>query len=183
MSKALIDIADKYNLEVIDMNKYTSDFVDYSNLPVSSIIGDTLHFLDEGHQFEAGVLFSILSGRCIYLSNNTIVKVTNPYIQRTYTREEILSDSETGARYVNYSNTASDIMVNDAIIFNESQQSIGLKVNLSDDANFYVKVDGVTYDIVDVNTVITNLTLGYHRIQLYSGVGSTAQYKGMEFIK
>jgi lysophospholipase L1-like esterase len=183
ISKTLLDIADKYNLEVIDMNKYTSDFVDNSNLPVSSIIGDTLHFLDPGHKFEAGVLFSILSGRCIFISDNTNINVTNPYIQRTYTREEILSEAETGARYINYSNTASDIMVNDAIIFNDSKQNIGFKVNLSDDANFYVKIDGVTYDIVDSNTVVANLSLGYHRIQLYTGTGSTAQYKGMKFVK
>lgn len=58
--KVSIEVANKYNLEIMDKNVYTSLFNIYSSLSISSIIPDGCHYGDAGHLFVAGMMFADL---------------------------------------------------------------------------------------------------------------------------
>ena len=52
------ELAKEYGLEIIDLHKFTTEFLLYSSYPTKTIIADRTHFGDIGHEYEAGVLFA-----------------------------------------------------------------------------------------------------------------------------
>lgn len=177
--RSLKDFAKKYNLEIIDMNKATTNFITNAEIPIDSILPDTLHFGDAGHKFEASFLYSQFIGETIEVTDDTEIKITNPYIHYSYDRNACLTDSVTFRRYVNYSNVVTDILMVKADVLNSADRKLILSLDVSSNSNFYFKVDGV----IKLPTDIIELEIGHHVIEVYAGVGTIGKYYGFKLNK
>jgi hypothetical protein len=178
--RLLRNFADKYNLELIDMNKATTNFITNAEMTIDSILPDTLHFGDEGHKFEAGFLFSKFLGETIEVTNDTYVSVTNPYTHYAISRGGMLVESGTFKRYAVFNNTSPDTPYVKAEILNSADCKLILTLDAQEGSSIYFNVDGVKR--IPSSEVI-ELEIGHHSIEVCPGTGTAGKYYGFKLTK
>lgn len=128
------ELSKKYNIELIDMNYYTSKFMENNGIdPLKDIIStDHLHFVDKGHKFESEVLFAYFNPRVIILDGKKHMKLdfTSQYIKSNISSDRVsLEDNQINLWYTNYlfnsfiycdKEDISDVLLQDFIILNLS---------------------------------------------------------------
>jgi len=152
------ELANKYNLELIDITKPTEEFMIYSAHNIDQIQPDTLHFSDIGHRYESELYFSKLCPRVINSSDMELITIFAQNVKSDISTFERNMNSK--FKYiVNYNRSdISDLIIMDMFLFNNEKKQISLNVI----GDVIVRVNNETL------TDITNhkLDLGLHHIQV-----------------
>ncbi|MEK4855930.1 SGNH/GDSL hydrolase family protein [Bacillus sp. CH_70] len=176
------DLAREYGLELIDLNKFTEMFLMYSSVPTKTIISDRLHFGDIGHRYEADVLFRHLSPRTIIVDDYTKIDYSSQRIKDSVPEDWLTfptSPSDSFKVYVNYTKAdSSDMKIMTVWIFNSAKKKLSLKAYRNDSTLAYVKVNGVPTILNNAETVIGQLELGLHKLEVFTGATTQVDFKG-----
>jgi lysophospholipase L1-like esterase len=169
------ELANKYNLEYIDTNKYTEMFLLYSKEDINAIIPDSLHFGDVGHRYEGDFYFSEISPRVIKSSNVDRISMLTQNIKTDLNDTQFTrSDSSTYKYIVDFEREiASDLLILDVLLFNDEKTQV--KLNIVGDV--VIKINGVE---VDVETF--ELDLGLHKMEVISK-SESVYFEGIEIVR
>jgi hypothetical protein len=180
------EVADEYNLEIIDLNSYDEFVINYSQIPVSDICTDKLHFKNIGHSFEAEYLYAYISGRCVDIKSGDILSYASQKLRSQYpsNRLNYFDKITNGFKvYANHDrNTNEDIVLQDFIINNTECKPVTLIANCITPNTQYVLVDDVRYDIDSEKTNLLKIDVGVHRIIAMSGNSSNVNWVGFELV-
>lgn len=175
------ELANKYNLELIDVNELTSMFLNYSSYTRSQIIPDRLHFSDVGHLYEAGMFFAHFVPRVQWIKDSQQYLITL-VDQKSKTdvigSTNLTSSSGKFKEILNFSRAeTTEIILQDAWIFNGTRN----KVNIVGYGNADVYINDTLYPTSEGKTESIELELGLHH--LVAKTSSTEVYwEGFEVI-
>lgn len=177
------ELAIEYNLELIEMNKLTEKFMQYSTHSLSTLIQDRLHFGDVGHAYEAGVAFSEICPLTITVQDNKKIDYSTQRVAESIPEDWLTlpaSPADGFKCYVNHTKPdTTDKKVFSVWIFIDTQRQMTLKAYKSAlESLTYVKVDGVSTTLSGLESNLGQLDLGLHRLEVYSGVSTKADFKG-----
>jgi len=179
------ELAEEFRLQIIDMNKYTEMFLLYSSISTQQIISDRLHFGDIGHLYEAGVLFSHLSPRTIFVDDYTKIDYSSQKIKDSVPEDWLtMPEAPTGRFkvYVDYTKTDSnDIIMMSAWVFVRAKQKLTLKAYKGNSSETYVKINGVIKGLTSAETIIDQLEIGLYFLEVFTGASTKADFKGFIF--
>ncbi|MGL5353327.1 MAG: hypothetical protein ACRDA5_08365, partial [Clostridium sp.] len=187
INKVKYELANEYNLEIIDMNSFGEMFMAYSDVPMSQIIPDKLHFGDAGHKAEAGFLFNELCPRSIKIEDTKLTRIglSNQKVKSdTFTDKQTYLATPIDGFKVCYDYVKNDYlnaMVIDFYIMNISKQKLNIKSSFSKINNFqYVLIDGVKTIVTDLIQDLGDLDIGLHHIQVFTGATNLVNLLGFK---
>lgn len=176
------ELAEEYALQLIDMNKYTELFLQYSSISTQRIISDRLHFGDIGHQYEAEVLFSCLSPRTIVVDGYTKIDYSSQKIKDSVPDDwlsmpKVLTDCF--KVYVDYTKAdMGDMIIMSASVFVNAKRKLTLKAFRGSSPDTYVKINGVPLRLTGSETIIDQLDQGLYNLEVFTGASLKADFKG-----
>lgn len=168
------ELSVEYNLELIDINKFTERFLLYSSTDIATLIPDRLHFGDIGHQYEADLIFAHISPQVIFVETDTKIdystqKVINGVYEDKLTYSPI--DQYGFKLYAKYlKSDRLDTKIMETWVFINSKDEMILKSYVSYYLNTYIKINGVIYKSEALETVLSNLSLGLYHLEVFSGL-------------
>lgn len=156
------ELANKYNLEIIDLNKFTEMFLLYSKHNIDAIQPDNLHFSDIGHQYEGEFYFSTLNPRALKSSEYKTISMLTQNIKTDLDDTQISKSTSSPFKViVDYTRAeTTDVKILDALLFNDEMTQLKLNVV----GNVVLKINGT--EITDLAN--HELDLGLHRIEVIS---------------
>lgn len=167
------ELSVEYNLELIDINKFTERFLLYSPTDIATLIPDRLHFGDIGHQYEADLIFAHISPQVIFVETDTKIdystqKVINGVNEDKVTYSPI--DQYGFKLYAKYPKSDGlDTKIMEAWVFINSKDEMSLKSYVSCYLNTYIKINGVVYKSEALETILSTLSLGLYHLEVFSG--------------
>ncbi|MBE6068853.1 MAG: SGNH/GDSL hydrolase family protein [Clostridium lundense] len=177
------ELAIKYNLEIIDVNKFTEKFLMYSQYNAEEIISDKLHFTDIGHKYESGLLFSHINPMAIIIRNKTKIDYSNQRLIKGVPENKLsfvadtLYNFKVSANYIKEDTI--DTLIFKSYIFIDTINQMTLKAYKTDLSSVsYVKIDGVITTLDALENTIEQLDLGLHTLEAWTGESSAVDFKG-----
>lgn len=167
------ELSVEYNLELIDINKFTERFLLYSSTDIATLIPDRLHFGDIGHQYEADLIFAHISPQVIFVDTDTKIdystqKVINGVNEDKLTYSTI--DQYEFKLYAKYPKSDGlDTRIMEAWVFINSKDEMSLKSYVSCYLNTYIKINSVVYKSEALETILSTLSLGLYHLEVFSG--------------
>lgn len=187
-NKCKIKIANKYNLEVLDMNTFGDLVLTYSKYDLRTLCRDKIHFGDIGHSLEAGYLFSKVCPRVILVEdtrNDTILSFTSQKIRTDVSSNDIafcdpfVEGFKSKAQFTK--GDTDDWVIQDFWIMNTSKGRYNLNVYTpSVNGVSYVRLDGVTTIISSTEQLVGELEIGLHHVQFLSGKTNSVSCYGFK---
>lgn len=182
-NKIKYELADEYNLELIDVSKFTHNFITYSDVVGGEISADRCHFNDKGHQYEAGMFFAHLIPRVIWINGADKIGFDTYGLKSDLSSDanaaseiKMLDTITNGFKMRASAESTSDKIVMDIWVFVDSKNKLTLKSYCGNKYSQYIVVDGITYNLEHQEQEITGLDLGLHRITVHSGTGNINFY-------
>ncbi|WP_409343336.1 SGNH/GDSL hydrolase family protein [Paenibacillus sp. MBLB4367] len=176
------ELAGKYGLQLIDMNRYTERFLLYSSVSTRHIISDRLHFGDIGHQYEADVLFSRLCPRTIVADGYTKIDYSSQKIKDSVPEDWLsMPDEPTDSFkvYVDYTKPdTADMIIMSAWVFVDAKRKLTLKAYKGSSPDTYVRLNGAIHRLTDAETILGQLDLGLYKLEVFTGASAKADFKG-----
>lgn len=93
------ELAKKYNIDLIDVNSYTENFLKNSPYKLSTVISDTLHFGDTGHKFEGELLFSLFCPRVVWVKDGELLDFSSQQIRSDIDETNVVFDQNYVSKY------------------------------------------------------------------------------------
>lgn len=191
--RAYHEIAKEYNLELIDMSKYTAHLLQYSNQPFREICYDFCHFNDYGHAYEGGVIFKHFIPRTIDVYGDMTIQLNTSGIKSDLlwgdndygvrqSQVDMLSQPVNGFKLqanCTKSNTA-DVVIMDVWIFISANSPMNLISYAGEINQLHVLVDGNNTVITTNEQDLGNLDVGLHHIVVKSGMTSAVNFYGLK---
>lgn len=191
--RAYHEIAKEYNLELIDMSKYTAHLLQYSNQPFQKICYDFCHFNDYGHAYEGGVIFKHFIPRTIDVDGDMTIQLNTSGIKSDLlwgdndygvrqSQVDMLSQPVNGFKLqanCTKSNTA-DVVIMDAWIFISANSPMNLISYAGEINQLHVLVDGNNTVITTNEQDLGTLDVGLHHIVVKSGMTSAVNFYGLK---
>ena len=188
------EVAEEYNLEILDIADKCGEFLTYSQYPISESTDRSFHFKDSGHLYEAGLLFKLISKRVINVNPLELSKIdyTSQYLgtylqngtYKTPVTANMLNftkDTNGFNCYANYTKSdTSDTKIFDAYIFNDGKSKINIKAYITNHDKQYVKIDGVTKNLTGTETDLGNYDLGLHHLEVFTGESRLINFSGFK---
>lgn len=177
------ELAHEMDLELVDINKFTEEFLLYSSRSLNEIIPDRLHFGDIGHQYEADVLFSYINPEVIRVEGGYRIDHSNQLIGKSIpddwlTLKKVVDDSFKVC-VLHEKEDTEDLTILSVYIFNQAKRPLSLKaVKSSDESVTYVKINGVRKELTEKITELGMLDLGLHRLEAFTGCSRLTDFKG-----
>jgi hypothetical protein len=193
--RAMNVMAEKYGLEILDMNEFGNKLLAESLYPLVDITIDKLHFFDLGHKMEADFLFSKLAPNVEKSKNRSKILLG---LMNQNAKSDFPSISDVGYTtryYEDYSglfkvkiNTTksgtTNVLIYDIYFFNDSgQYTMKFHGDIPSGISTYVDVNGITTAITTDNQTISTLDFGLQRIKVYTGASTKVCFKGIELTK
>jgi lysophospholipase L1-like esterase len=178
------ELAAQYGLQLIDLNKFTELFLQYSSIPLGRIISDKLHFGDIGHKAEAEFIFSQLSPRTIVADSFTKIDYSSQKVFDCVPEDWLsMPDGPTADGfkvYVDYTkDDTADMKLMSAWVFVGSRTRLTLKAYKSEEAaNTYVLVNGIPTALTGAETILGVLEFGLYKLEACSGESARADFRG-----
>ena len=174
------ELAEKYNIPLIDLNKFTELYLMYSTKPANEIVSDRAHFGNIGHQYEAGFFFSNIVSRTIMIekTDRYVISYSNQNLKSCIPEDKIsygTGDFKIYADYIKSNTTDTKIM--DAYIFVVDRPPT-LKAVKNIGGSTYVKIDGSIKTLSSTEVNLGLLDLGLHHLEVYTGLDSHVNFKG-----
>lgn len=177
------ELAGERGLALIDVNTYTEMFLQYSSHSAKRIISDRLHFGDVGHKYEAELLFAHLCPRTIVADGFAKIDYTSQRITDGV-REDWLTmpeeaDPDNFKVYVGYTKAdEADMIIMTALVFVNAKRKLTLKAYRADSPHTYIKLNGAAKALSGPETVIGQLDLGLHKLEVFTGTTSKVDFRG-----
>lgn len=179
------ELAKAYSLQLVDINKYTERFLLYSSISAKQIISDHLHFGDIGHRFEAEALFFCFCPRTIIVDGYTKIDYSSQKITDSVPDDWLsLPDAPTDGFKVCVDYTkmdASDSPIMSAWVFVNAKRKLELKAYKGSSSDTYVKINGEIRSLRGNETILDQLDIGLHRLEVFTGPSSKVDFKGFIF--
>lgn len=177
------EMAKKYNLEIIELTDFGEHLLTHSAYPLGQIIDtDDLHFVDKGHELEAGYLFSQFSPRTIVVKDTEKLGFLSQRIKSKVPSNLInyLSPFEDGFKIkANYTKSDSnDLLIQDFYVLNYSKKPLTLKAFVTQAGAQYVKLNDANVNVTANGQTIGTLDIGLHHIQAFTGASTAVDFKG-----
>lgn len=180
------EVAEEYNLEVMDKNTATAFFNVYSGLTIQQIIPDGCHYGDAGHLFVAGYMFKELvpytvlaeAGETILGFDNEQIKTDLQYssfvgyIWKDVTPVAITNGFKLKADCTK--GTATTIM--DFYVFVYDKVLKKLKSYCTTANGQKVVVDGTEYNVSSAEQDVCDLEIGLHHVVVTAPSGAVNYY-------
>ena len=173
------ELANEYNLELIDVAEFTHNFITYSNYTGAQIIADHCHFNDIGHNYEAGMFFANLIPRTIWVNGSDKIGFDTAGLKTALSSDaneasdiKTLSTNINGFKLKASVESSTDKIIMDVWFFVDSKNPMELKSYCDHVYNQTVFVDDVEYEISAAEQVITSVDLGLHHIVVHSNSGN-----------
>ncbi len=178
------EVAEEYGLEVIDMNAYGEFMMNYSQIPMSDICIDNVHFKDRGHTFESEYLYSVLCGRCAYVGRGDVLTFASQKVESKCPSDYVKNYSyvQNGFKvYVEYTRSdAEDIVLQDFVVYVDEKTPVTLSAYCIGANTQYVLVDDVRYEINSTTQEVCTLDVGVHRIKAMTGTSKAVNWIGFK---
>lgn len=176
------ELAAEYGLQLVDLTRYTERFLQYSSVSVKQIISDKLHFGDIGHQYEAEVLFAHFSPRTIVVDGDAKIDYSSQKVFGCVPEDWVTMPDEPEwpfKLYVDHPKPDNaDMSILAAWVFVNAKRKLTLKAFTGGSLHTYVKLNGATNRLDGAETVIGELDLGLHKLEVFSGPSDRADFKG-----
>lgn len=176
------ELAHKYGLELIDLNKYTEDYLLYSQSSANEIISDHTHFSSAGHLYEAGLLFSRICPRTIIAESRTKIDYSRQKVTECVP-EDWLTLPEAPVNgfkvYVDYmKDDTKDLKIMNAWVFVDSRAPLTLKAYRNKSVAVYIKVNGEKTKLLAAETTVGKLDMGLYKLEVFTGKSKTVDFQG-----
>lgn len=186
------EVAEEYNLEVIDKNAYTAFFNVYSSYRMNQIIPDGCHYSDVGHKFVAGLMFKELVPFTVVAGDGTTILSFADERLRTdlefssfsgyiWKDVKVITPANGFKLEASCSKTASVKMM-DYWVFVYAKNKKRLVSYCTTPNVQTVVVDGVSYNVTSSEQEISTLDLGLHHIVVNSSANENVNYLGLKLV-
>ncbi|GEQ62319.1 hypothetical protein VL4N_16790 [Vagococcus lutrae] len=178
------ELADKYDLELVDIHKATERFLLYSKISLKDVISDQLHFGDVGHKFVAEYLYAYLSPYTIKLHDGQLITFQNQLIE-TSVPQDFLQFKDFGIFKcsINYSsNTSDNVLLFKVTTFKNHIGSLKLIFHKDtyDTPSAYILINGKKYLFNKNKTEVVIMEMGLYIIEVYSGNSDIKSFTGIQ---
>lgn len=177
------ELSSEYNLEIIDVNKFTERYLKYSTVPASVIIPDQLHFSNTGHLYETGLLFSHFVNNTIFIKDYEKIdystqRILNGVHQDWLTiPETVTSEFKLWVDFEKDDST--DISIMKTYLFIDSKKQLTLKAYKNNvESSTYVKVNDSIHQLNSLENNLGALDLGFYKLEVFSGESTRVDFKG-----
>ncbi|WGI18549.1 SGNH/GDSL hydrolase family protein [Latilactobacillus sakei] len=173
--------AERNNVDLLDLEKYTHDFIENSPASMADMFTDYLHGQDPIHVFEANVAMAYLSQHCDFMEKNQLIGITTmnarsnvPY-NKAY---QPLGEVEDGFKVkFNYTATDNDVLI-DYQLFIPADGNTWHLDGFNAGNTVKVTINGKIYDVT-TDGKICELPIGYYHITCTTTAG-TVDFKGLK---
>jgi hypothetical protein len=177
------EIAEAYDLELIDLNKYTEMFLQHSSYTLAEVIPDGLHFGNIGHIYEAGVMFAHICPRTVWVEAKCRLDFSSQKAVTAVPSDKLaLAHSSKDAFKVvaDYSKTdRSDTKIMGFWVFNNANRLLKLTAYKNHlDSQTYVRVNGEAKSLNDLETDLGQYDLGLVHLEVCTGDSDRVDFKG-----
>lgn len=179
-----MELAKDYGLEIINVSKFTEEFLLYSQIPSATIIADKLHFGDVGHEYEAGLMFAHVVPYTNFVKERTKLDYSSQRIFKGVPEDWVTNPTTFTGEFKTFVNTTlkgntNDLLIYSTYVFVDAKRKMTLKAYKNDAATLtYIKVNGVVTQLDALEKTIGNLDLGLHHLEVWTGAHGTADFKG-----
>lgn len=183
------NLAAKYNLEIIDVNKFGQQFMQYSTKPLLNDIQEAgnsfIHFGNGGHKFTAELLFANFCKRCISTKDGEQLDYMTQLMRSDIRAPQLNQLAVLKSGFKTEVNTtqvdATNKLYQDFYVFNAGRKQLNLTAYYANAAvGQYVEVDGVQTVITQQGQVLGTLDLGLHKIKAYSSATTALDWLGFK---
>lgn len=184
-------IAEEFNLEIIDKNKYTAMFNAYSSASINEIIPDGCHYSDYGHKYVAGMIFAHMIPYTIWCGDEEqVVGLENEKIRtdcvyrsdESYWGEVKVITPTNEFKLEAQLTSGTDKKIMECYVFVSGTKQKELRTYCSTASTQRIVVDGKSVDITDTEQSVSALDLGLHKITVYSGEGNDVKFYGFKLL-
>jgi hypothetical protein len=185
------ELSQKWGLEIIDVNKFGQQFMQYSSKPLLNDImeygSNAIHFGDGGHKFTAELMFANFCKRTIWTEDGEQLDYTAQQLKSdiVFTDVKQIVPFKQGFKVeLNTTQaTAENKLLQDFWVFNAGRKQLSLTAYYANAATGqYVEVDGVQTTIASQGQALGSLDLGLHKIKAYSGATTQLDWLGFKLI-
>lgn len=183
-------LASKYNLEIIDINKFGQQFMQYSSKPLLNDImeagNSVIHFGNGGHKFTAELIFANFCKRTLWTYNDgEQLDYTTQLLASDIDQTELnqLSTFKQGFKneVLRTQDNATNKLYQDYYVFNAGRKQLNLTAYYANAAvGQYAVVDGVQTTITTQGQALGALDLGLHKIKAYSSTTTALDWLGFK---
>lgn len=176
------ELAEKYNIPLLDLNAFTELYLVNSSVPANTIISDRLHFGNVGHIFEAGYFFKEIVSRAVEVAgkDKRIISYANQHLKSAVPEDKLshgIADFKVGANYNKGDTTNTKIM--DLYVFVKDYPA-SITAYKNEGGATYVVVNGTTYAMGENELALGMLDLGLHHLEVYTGENEMANFNGFK---
>lgn len=183
-NRVKFEVAQLYDLEIIDMTKFTEHILNYSEYNISDICPDHLHFGDLGHTLESYFLLSQFSPRVVKVENGSLLTFACQSVKSKVNDDKLnyLAKPVDKLRIVaNYTtNNANDMLIQDFWVNNTSKEKLNLFAYCTEVLNQYVMIDDERIEILHTKQLVSEIEIGVHHIQVFTGGGEKVNWLGFK---
>lgn len=177
------ELAEEMGLELLDLNRYTEEFLKYASFGLNEIIPDRLHFGNIGHRFEAEVLFSLINPQTIFIEDACLIDYSNQSVGKSVPDDWLTLTKADQDGFKVFTNRekedADDLILFSVYVFNKARRRLSIKaVKCGFGSETYVKINGERKPLTDVKTDLGMLELGLHKLEAFSGQSKHVDFKG-----
>lgn len=183
-------LASKYNLEIIDVNKFGQQFMQYSAKPLLNDImeagGSVIHFGNGGHKFTAELIFAHFCKRAIWTYNDGeqlgyCTQLTASEIDQTELTQLAAFKNGFKVEVNRAQGSAVNKLYQEFLVFNAGRKQLNLTAYYANAVvGQYVQVDGVQTAITQQGQNLGSLDLGLHKIKAYSSATTQLDWLGFK---
>ena len=183
-------LASKYNLEIIDINKFGQQFMQYSSKPLLNDImeagNSVIHFGNGGHKFTAELIFANFCKRTLWTYNDgEQLDYTTQLLASDIDQTELnqLSTFKQGFKneVLRTQDNATNKLYQDFYVFNAGRKQLDLTAYYANAAvGQYAVVDDVQTTITTQGQALGTLDLGLHKIKAYSSATTALDWLGFK---
>lgn len=186
-------LADKYALELIDVNSFAEEYMKYSSKPLLDSImepgGNVIHFGDAGHAYTAELLFAHFCKRTLWVdSPNARLDYATQLLKSDINHSDVSQLATFKYGFKNQVLTTQDAATNrlyqEFYIFITGKSQTNLTAYYADaPVGQYVLINGVQTTITEQAQQLGVLDLGLHKIQAYSSATTALDWLGFKLNK
>lgn len=183
------NLADKYDLELVDVSKFGEQFMQYSTKPLLNNVmeagSNVIHFGDGGHKFTAELLFANFCKRCIWTTEGEqldyATQLTFSEIEHGQIKQIVPFKQGFKIELNTTQDTAENKLLQEYWVFNAGRKQLDLSAYYANAAvGQYAVVDGVQTTITTQGQELGTLDLGLHKIKAYSSATTTLDWLGFK---
>ncbi len=183
------NLAAKYDLELVDVNKYGQQFMQYSTKPLLNDImeanSNVIHFGNGGHKFTAELLFAHFCKRCIWTTDGERLDYSTQLmfsqIEHSEIKQIVPFKQEFKVELNTTQATAENKLLQEFWVFNAGRKQLDLTAYYANaTTGQYVEVDGVQTTITEQSQELGSLDLGLHKIKAYGGAAMELDWLGFK---